>query len=211
MNSLAEALGMQLPGSASIPAPYRQRGQMSYRTGQRIVDMVWEDMRPADILTRQAFENAIVVCSAIGGSTNAPIHLNAIARHLGIALDNDDWHQLGHGVPLLVNLQPAGEYLGEDYHRAGGVPAVVSELLDAGLLPHPDALTVNGHSIGENCSGCRTQRPEVIWPASDPILESAGFINLKGNLFDSAIMKTSVISEGFRGKIPVKSSGTERI
>ena len=200
MNSLAEALGMQLPGSASIPAPYRQRGQMSYQTGQRIVDMVWEDMRPADIMTRQAFENAVVVCSAIGGSTNAPIHLNAIARHLGTALDNDDWHQLGHGVPLLVNLQPAGEYLGEDYYRAGGVPAVVSELLDAGLLPHPDALTVNGHSIGENCSGCRTQRPEVIWPASDPILDSAGFINLKGNLFDSAIMKTSVISEGFRAK-----------
>ena len=200
MNSLAEALGMQLPGSASIPAPYRQRGQMSYQTGQRIVEMVWEDMRPADILTRQAFENAIVVNSAIGGSTNAPIHLNAIARHLGIALDNDDWHQLGHGVPLLVNLQPAGEYLGEDYHHAGGVPAVVSELLDAGLLPHPDALTVNGHGIGENCSGCTTQRPEVIRPASDPILASAGFINLKGNLFDSAIMKTSVISDGFRAK-----------
>ena len=140
MNSLAEALGMQLPGSAAIPAPYRERGQISYETGLRIVDMVWEDLRPSDIMTRAAFDNAIAINSAIGGSTNAPIHLNGIARHLGVALDNDDWQTVGHDIPLLLNLQPAGEYLGEDYHRAGGVPAVVGELLATGLLPHPDAM-----------------------------------------------------------------------
>lgn len=197
MNSLAEALGMQLTGSASIPAPYRERGQMSYKTGQRIVEMVWEDIRPADIITRRAFENAIVVNSAIGGSTNAPIHLNAIARQLGVPLDNEDWQRIGYRIPLLVNLQPAGEYLGEDYHRAGGVPAVVAELMTAGLLPHPDAPTVNGRSIGENCASVIVERREVIRAVSDPMLENAGFINLKGNLFDSAIMKTSVISEEF--------------
>ena len=124
MNSLAEALGMQLPGSAAIPAPYRERGQMAYKTGRRIVDMVWDDQKPSDIMTREAFENAIVINSAIGGSTNAPIHLNAIAKHLNVPLDNQDWQNIGHKVPLMVNLQPAGEYLGEDYHRAGGVPAV---------------------------------------------------------------------------------------
>ena len=198
MNSLAEALGMQLPGSAAIPAPYRERGQISYETGCRIVEMVWEDLRPSDIVTREAMENAIVVNSAIGGSTNAPIHLNAIARQFGIELENDDWQRLGHHVPLLVNLQPAGEFLGEDYHRAGGVPAVISELLEAGLLPHPSAPTVNGRSIADNCASAKTQRPEVIRPVSDPLMESAGFINLKGNLFDSAIMKTSVISTEFR-------------
>ena len=137
MNSLVEGLGMQLPVAAAIPAPYRERGQISYETGQRIVDMVWEDLRPSDIMTREAFENARVINSAIGGSTNAPIHLNAIARHLGIPLSNDDWQSVGHKTPLLVNLQPAGEYLGEDFHRAGGVPAVVGELLEAGLLPYP--------------------------------------------------------------------------
>ena len=139
MNSLAEGLGMQLPGSAAIPAPYRERGQIAYHTGSRIVDMVWQDLKPSDIMTRAAFENAIVLNSAIGGSTNAPIHLNAVARHLGIDLTNDDWQRVGHKVPLLVNLQPAGEYLGEDYHRAGGVPAVIGELLRHDLLPHPDA------------------------------------------------------------------------
>ena len=142
MNSLAEALGMQLPGSAAIPAPYRERGQISYETGARIVNMVWDDLKPSDIMTRHAFENAIVINSAIGGSTNAPIHLNAIARHLGVALDNDDWQAVGHHVPLLVNLQPAGDYLGEDYHRAGGVPAVVAELMRHNLLPHPQALSL---------------------------------------------------------------------
>ena len=200
MNSLAEALGMQLPGSAAIPAPYRERGQIAYDTGRRIVDMVWEDLKPSDIMTRAAFENAIVVNSAIGGSTNAPIHLNAIARHLGVALDNDDWQEIGHHVPLLVNLQPAGEYLGEDYHHAGGVPAVVAELMKAGLLPHPDAATVNGRSIGENCGGVDNLDPKVIRPAADPLKREAGFINLKGNLFDSAIMKTSVISQEFRDR-----------
>ncbi len=200
MNSLAEALGMQLPGSAAIPAPYRERGQMAYETGRRIVDMVWEDLRPSDIMTRDAFENAIVINSAIGGSTNAPIHLNGIARHLGVPLDNDDWQRLGHQVPLLVNLQPAGEFLGEDYCHAGGVPAVVGELMAGGLLPNPGAVTVNGRTMGENCEARRSEDPRVIKPVSDPLVAAAGFINLKGNLFDSAIMKTSVISRNFRAK-----------
>ena len=198
MNSLAEALGMQLPGSAAIPAPYRERGQISYATGKRIVEMVSEDLKPADIMTREAFENAIVVNSAIGGSTNAPIHLNGIAKHLGIELDNNDWQKIGLNIPLLVNLQPAGEYLGEDYHRAGGVPAVVNQLLSKNLLPHPNALTVNGKSMGENCKNKETINKDVIKPIEAPMLKNAGFINMKGNLFDSAIMKTSVISDEFR-------------
>ncbi len=198
MNSLAEALGMQLPGSAAIPAPYRERGQIAYETGRRAVEMVHEDLKPSDIMTREAFENAIVVNSAIGGSTNAPIHLNAIARHLGVPLDNDDWQSVGHHVPLLVNLQPAGEYLGEDYHHAGGVPAVVAELMKGGLLPHPDARTVNGRTMGENCAETENLDDKVIRSVSAPLKEHAGFINLKGNLFDSAIMKTSVISTEFR-------------
>lgn len=198
MNSLAEALGMQLPGSAAIPAPYRERGQISYETGKRIVEMVHEDLKPSDIMTRQAFENAIVVNSAIGGSTNAPIHLNAIARHLGVPLNNDDWQNIGLNVPLLVNLQPTGEYLGEDYHHAGGVPAVVAELLKAGLLPHPDAVTVNGKAIGDNCRGVANENQDVIRSVDKPLKVNAGFINLSGNLFDSAIMKTSGISPEFR-------------
>jgi dihydroxy-acid dehydratase len=198
MNSLAEALGMQLPGSAAIPAPYRERGQISYATGKRIVEMVSEDLKPADIMTREAFENAIVVNSAIGGSTNAPIHLNGIAKHLGIELNNDDWQKIGLDIPLLLNLQPAGEYLGEDYHRAGGVPAVVNQLLSKNLLPHPNAITVNGKSMGENCENRETINEDVIKPIEAPMLAKAGFINMKGNLFDSAIMKTSVISEEFR-------------
>ncbi|WP_170791525.1 IlvD/Edd family dehydratase [Ruegeria lacuscaerulensis] len=197
MNSLAEALGMQLPGSAAIPAPYRERGQISYETGRRIVEMVWEDLRPSDVMTREAFENAIVVNSAIGGSTNAPIHLNAVARHLGVPLDNDDWQNLGHDVPLLVNLQPAGEYLGEDYQHAGGVPAVIGELIAADMLPHPNAVTANGKTMGENCEARRSLNDDVIKPVSAPIKEQAGFINLSGNLFESAIMKTSVISPAF--------------
>ncbi|WP_246455473.1 IlvD/Edd family dehydratase [Sulfitobacter aestuariivivens] len=198
MNSLAEALGMQLPGAAAIPAPYRERGQISYETGKRIVDMVWEDLRPSDIMTREAFENAIVINSALGGSTNAPIHLNAIARHLDIDLTNDDWQAHGHAVPLLVNLQPAGKYLGEDFHRAGGVPAVTGHLIGAGLLPHPDVVTANGHTMGDNCEDQRSSNPDVIKPVEDPLVKAAGFINLKGTLFDSAIMKTSVISPAFR-------------
>lgn len=197
MNSLAEALGMQLPGAAAIPAPYRERGQFSYETGQRIVELVWEDLRPSDIMTRAAFENAIVVNSAIGGSTNAPIHLNAIALHLGVPLDNDDWQVLGHNVPLLVNLQPAGEYLGEDYHRAGGVTAVIAELIAAGCLPHAEAKTVNGHSIAKNCTHQRSTNSKVIKSVDAPLKDKAGFINLKGNLFDSALMKTSVIGSEF--------------
>ena len=200
MNSLAEALGMQLPGSAAIPAPYRERGQIAYETGKRIVDMVHEDLKPSEIMTREAFENAIVVNSAIGGSTNAPIHLNAIARHLGVKLDNDDWQSIGHHVPLLVNLQPAGEYLGEDYHHAGGVPAVVAELMKANLLPHPDALTVNGKTMGENCKDVANENPDVIRTAAKPLKTNAGFINLKGNLFDSAIMKLSGVSDEFRDR-----------
>ncbi|TIO07671.1 IlvD/Edd family dehydratase [Mesorhizobium sp.] len=198
MNSLAEALGMQLPGSAAIPAPYRERGQIAYETGKRIVDMVHEDLKPSDIMTRKAFENAIVVNSAIGGSTNAPIHLNAIARHLGVPLDNDDWQKVGLEIPLLVNLQPSGEYLGEDYHHAGGVPAVVAELMKAGLLPHPDAMTVNGRTMGDNCSAAVNENLDVIRTVAEPLKANAGFINLKGNLFDSAIMKTSGISPEFR-------------
>ncbi|MDX8532865.1 IlvD/Edd family dehydratase [Mesorhizobium sp. VK25A] len=198
MNSLAEALGMQLPGSAAIPAPYRERGQMGYETGKRIVEMVHEDLKPSDIMTRKAFENAIVVNSAIGGSTNAPIHLNAIARHLGVPLDNDDWQAVGLDIPLLVNLQPTGEYLGEDYHHAGGVPAVVAELMKGGLLPHPDAITVNGKTMGDNCRDIVNENPDVISSAAKPLKANAGFINLKGNLFDSAIMKTSGISTEFR-------------
>ncbi len=200
MNSLAEALGMQMPGSAAIPAPYRERGQMAYETGRQIVEMVHSDRRPSDIMTRKAFENAIVVNSAIGGSTNAPIHLAAIARHLGVPLCNDDWQDLGHRIPLIVNLQPAGEYLGEDYHRAGGVPAVVGELMEAGLLPHPDALTANGKTIGKNCEERRSKNPDVIKTVAAPMMQDAGFINLKGNLFESAIMKTSVVSKEFRDR-----------
>ncbi len=200
MNSLAEALGMQLPGSAAIPAPYRARGQISYETGRRIVGMVHEDLKPSDIMTREAFENAIVINSAIGGSTNAPIHLNGIARHLGVKLDNDDWQKIGHDIPLLVNLQPAGEYLGEDYYHAGGIPAVAAELMRKGKLPHPGALTVNGKSIGNNCEGTEIALPDVIKPYDTPMKEKAGFVNLKGNLFDSAIMKTSVISDEFRAR-----------
>ena len=198
MNSLAEGLGMQLPGSAAIPAPYRERGQISYTTGKRIVEMVHQDLRPTDIMTREAFENAIVINSAIGGSTNAPIHLNAIAKHLGVPLNNDDWQTYGHKIPLLVNLQPAGEYLGEDYHRAGGVPAVIGELMSGNLLPHPEAITVNGKTMAENCNKVFSKNENVIFKIHKPMQSNSGFINLKGNLFDSAIMKTSVISTEFR-------------
>jgi len=196
MNALAEALGMALPGTAAIPAPYRERGQAAYKTGKRIVDMVWEDLKPSDIMTREAFENVIVANSAIGGSTNAPIHINAIARHIGVKLDNDDWERIGLDVPLLVNMQPAGAYLGEEYHRAGGLPAVMAELIEHGRI-HENAITVNGRTIGENCRGKRSWDREVIRAYEQPLRPAAGFINLKGNLFDSAIMKTSVISEEF--------------
>ena len=197
MNSLTEALGMSLPGCAAIPAPYRERAQMAYVTGKRIVEMVHEDLKPSKILTRAAFENAIVVNAAIGGSTNAPIHLNAIARHIGVELNNDDWEKIGYDVPLLVNLQPAGEYLGEDYFHAGGVPAVVAELIANGKI-RPDATTVNGKSLLQNCEGQFSGDRRVIKAYREPLKEKAGFLNLKGNLFESAIMKTSVISDEFR-------------
>jgi dihydroxy-acid dehydratase len=197
MNSLAEALGMQLPGSAAIPAPYRDRQEMAYRTGLRIVEMVREDLKPSDILTREAFLNAIRVCSAIGGSTNAPIHLNALARHVGVELTIDDWQTFGEEVPLLVNLQPAGEYLGEDYYHAGGVPAVVAELMRHGLIEE-GAPTVNGRTIGDNCRGTQILDENVIRPFERPLKLRAGFRVLRGSLCSSAIMKTSVISDEFR-------------
>src|SRR5579863_6271576 len=197
MNAMAEALGMSLPGCAAIPAPYRERGQIAYETGVRAVEIVREDLKPSDILTRAAFENAIVVCSAIGGSTNAPIHLNAIARHIGVELSIEDWERIGHDVPLLVNMQPAGEYLGEDYFRAGGLPAVMHELLQAKRL-HGDALTINGKTYAENVALAKSNDADVIRPYAKPLKPHAGFKVLHGNLFDSAIMKTSVISDEFR-------------
>ena len=199
MNSLAEVLGMQLPGSAAIPAPYRERAQMAYATGLRVVDMVREDLRPSAIMTRDAFLNAIVVNSALGGSTNAPIHIAAIARHMGVALQLKEWQTHGHRIPLLVNLQPAGEYLGEDFHHAGGVPAVVNELLKHSLI-REDTLTANGRTLGANCRGRESGDHEVIRPFHRPLKEDAGFLVLNGNLFDSAIMKTSVISPEFRAR-----------
>jgi dihydroxy-acid dehydratase len=199
MSSLTEALGMSLPGSAAIPAPYRDRQECAYRTGKQIVEMVAADRKPSDILTRTAFINAIRVNTAIGGSTNAPIHLNALARHIGVALSIDDWQEYGRDIPLLVNLQPAGEYLGEDYYRAGGVPAVFGELMREGLI-ETSALTANGKTIGENYEHARIEDERVIRPVRQPLKENAGFSVLRGNLFDSAIMKTSVISAEFRAR-----------
>jgi dihydroxy-acid dehydratase len=199
MNCLAEALGMSLPGSAAIPAPYRDRQENAYHTGKRIVELVREDLKPSDVMTRDSFLNAIVVNSAIGGSTNAPIHLAAIARHLGVELSIRDGQEHGHKVPLLVNLQPAGEFLGEDLYRAGGVPAVVNQLMGAGLI-REDAPTVTGKGIGANCAGAEIEDERVIRPYDRPLREDAGFLVLTGNLFDSAVMKSSVISEAFRAR-----------
>jgi dihydroxy-acid dehydratase len=199
MNALAEALGMSLPGCAAIPAPYRERAQIAYETGERIVAMVHEDLKPSDILTRKAFENTIVACSAIGGSTNAPIHINAIARHIGVKLTIGDWEKVGYDVPLMVNMQPAGKYLGEEYFRAGGLPAVMNELRKAERI-HADALTVNGKTMGENVKNAKIADTDVIKPYKRPMLHRAGFKVLSGNLFDSAIMKTSVISAEFRNR-----------
>jgi dihydroxy-acid dehydratase len=199
MNSLTEVLGMSLPGSAAIPAPHRDRQEMAYRTGLRIVDMVKADLRPSRILTREAFLNAVVVNSALGGSSNAPIHLIALARHMGVSHALQDWEDFGRHVPLLVNLQPAGEYLGEDFHRAGGVPAVLGQLIEAGLI-HEGAKTVNGRTLGENNRGRPILDEDVIRPFARPLKTEAGFIVMSGNLFDSAIMKTSVISPEFRDR-----------
>ena len=199
MNSLAEALGMSLPGSAAIPAPYRDRQECAWETGRRIVEMVRADRKPSDILTRAAFLNAIRVNSAIGGSTNAPIHLNAIARHIGVDLTLADWEEHGVDVPLLVNLQPAGAYLGEDYYRAGGVPAVMGELYRAGLLDGT-ALTANGACVADNVAAARIEDTDVIRPLADPLKLAAGLTVLRGNLFDGAVMKLSVISDEFRAR-----------
>jgi dihydroxy-acid dehydratase len=196
MNALAEALGLSLPGCAAIPAPYRERAQIAYETGRRAVEIVHEDLKPSDILTREAFENAIVACSAIGGSSNAPIHINAIARHVGVPLSINDWETIGYEVPLLVNMQPAGKYLGEEYYRAGGLPAVLHELAAAGRI-HAHALTINGKTVGENVNRAKIADADVIRPYDKPLKRHAGFKVLSGNLFDSAIMKTSVISEEF--------------
>lgn len=199
LNCLTEALGMSLPGSAAIPAPYRDRQECAWRTGKQIVELVHADRKPSDILTRDAFINAIRMNSALGGSTNAPIHLNAIARHIGVELTLTDWEEFGHDVPLLVNLQPAGEYLGEDFYLAGGVPAVAGELLRNGLLA-ADALTVNGCTIGENYRDARPLNEAVIRRFDAPLRHAAGLTVLRGNMFDSAVMKTSVISDAFRAR-----------
>ena len=197
MNSLAEALGMSLPGCGTIPAPYAERAKMAYLTGVRIVEMVKEDLTPSKILTREAFENAIVVNSAIGGSTNCPIHINAIARHIGVPLDIRDWETVGHHIHLLANVQPAGQYLGEGFHRAGGISAIVGELMQAGKI-QTGAMTVSGKTIGENCASSRSTNHDVIRTYADPLIRDAGLIVVSGNLFDSAVMKTSVISPEFR-------------
>jgi dihydroxy-acid dehydratase len=197
MNSVAEALGMSLPGCASIPGPYKERPQMAYLTGKRIVDMVKEDLRPSKIMTRKAFENAIVASSALGASTNCPPHVNAIARHMGVKLNIKEWDKIGYKIPLLVNCMPAGQYLGEEFHRAGGVPAVMHELLKAGKL-HQDAMTVNGKTMGENVRKSATSNTDVIKSYDAPMMQEAGFAVMTGNLFDSAVMKTSVITQEFR-------------
>ncbi|TKC92258.1 dihydroxy-acid dehydratase [Trinickia terrae] len=209
MNSLAEALGLSLTGCAAIPAPYRERGQMAYRTGRRIVEMAYLDQRPSSILTREAFLDAIVVNAAIGGSTNAQPHIMAMARHAGVELSADDWMTYGYDVPLLVNLQPAGKYLGERFHRAGGVPAVMHELMKAGKL-RTDRTTVTGKTVAENLKGKETGDREVIFSYEAPLKPRAGFLVLRGNLFDFAIMKTSVISEEFRARY-LSTPGSENV
>lgn len=196
MNALAEALGMTLPGAASIPAPYAERAQCAYETGLRAVAMVREDLKPSQVMTRKAFENAIRVAAAIGASTNCPPHLIAIARHMGVSLTMDDWQQLGHEVPLIVNCMPAGAHLGEGFHRAGGVPAVMHELMTANLL-HKDCLTVSGKRMGETCAHTIAVDRDVIRTVAAPMKERAGFLVLSGNIFESAVMKTSVIGPEF--------------
>jgi dihydroxy-acid dehydratase len=207
MNSLAEALGMSLPTCGSIPAPYSERASMAYQTGRRIVQMVREDLTPDRILTRKAFENAIVVNSAIGGSSNCPVHITAIARHAGVDLPLKDWETVGHDIPLLADIQPAGRFLGEEFHRAGGVPAIICELMQAGKI-RCDAMTVSGNSIGDNCRNSHSPDRNVIRSYNNPVKERAGFLVLSGNLFDSALVKTSVISEDFRKRF-LSTPGSE--
>jgi len=209
MNSLAEALGMSLTGSANIPAPYRERGQMAYRTGERIVEMVEEDLTPSKIMTREAFENSIIVNSAIGGSTNAQMHITAIARHIGLELETEAWQNLGYDIPLLANVQPAGKYLCESYHKAGGTAALMGELLKNKMI-NGNVMTASGKTLADNLKGIEIQDKDVIMPVDKPLMERAGFCVLKGNLFDAAIMKTSVISENFRKKF-LENKGREGI
>ncbi len=199
MNAMAEALGMSLPGCSAIPAPFRERMEMAYHTGRRAVELVHEGLRPSDIMTRAAFENAIVTNTAIGGSTNAPPHLQAVARHMGVELNVRDWQEVGYDLPLLVNMQPAGEFLGESFHRAGGVPAVMGELKSAGHI-REGAMTVTGKTMGENLGDTRSEDTKVINSFDAPMRENAGFVVLSGNLFDSALMKTCVISDDFRAR-----------
>jgi len=209
MNAMAEALGMSLTGCSAIPAPFRERMEMAYETGKRIVAMAYEDLKPSDIMTREAFENAIVVNSAIGGSTNAPPHLQAVARHMGVELNVKDWQTVGYDVPLMVNMQPAGAYLGESFHRAGGVPAVMAELAKAGRI-HGGCMTVTGQTMAENIADRESFDHEVITTFDAPMRKNAGFVVLSGNLFDSALMKTSVISDDFRRRY-LDTPGSEGI
>ncbi len=199
MNAMLEALGLTLPGAAAIPAPYKERPQMAYATGRRIVEMVWEDLRPSQIITRQSVENAIVAASALGASTNCPPHVTAIARHAGVKIDIKDWDKIGYDIPLLTNMMPAGEFLGEEFYRAGGVPAVMHELLKAGKL-HADAITASGKTIGQIYKNSPATDRRVIKTYKQPMQEQAGFAVLSGNLFDSAVMKTSVITDAFKAK-----------
>lgn len=209
MNAVAEVLGLSLPGCSAIPAPYRERGQMAYETGRRAVEMAFEDLRPSTILTRESFLNAITAIAALGGSTNAQPHLTAMARHAGLELHAQDWMKYGHDIPLLLNMQPAGKYLGERFHRAGGVPAVLCELIEAGKL-HADTMTVTGRTLGENVSGRASRDREMITTYDKPLRERAGFVVLSGNLFDFAILKASVITEDFRRRY-LDSSGEDNV
>ena len=198
MNAVAEALGLSLPGCAAIPAPYRERGQMAYETGRRIVDMAYEDLTPSKILDERAFRNAVALVSAVGGSTNAQPHIAAMARHAGLEIGPADW-SAAYDIPLLLNMQPAGKYLGERFHRAGGVPAILCELLAAGRIDG-SARTVTGRTLAENIEGRASRDREMIRPYDDPLMDRAGFLVMRGNLFDFAIMKTSVISDDFRAR-----------
>lgn len=197
MNAVAEALGLSLPGCAAIPAPYRERGQMAYETGRRIVEMAYEDLRPSRILSRESFLNALAVVSSAGGSSNAQVHIMAMARHAGVELRAQDWTEHAYDLPLLLNMQPAGQFLGERFFRAGGVPALMWELLQAGRL-NGDCLSVTGRNMAANLQGRETRDREVIYPFAQPLMQKAGFLVLSGNLFDFGILKTSVISEAFR-------------
>ena len=209
MNSVAEGLGMSLPGCAMIPAPYRERGQMAYATGKRIVEMVHEDLRPSDVMTRPAFENAIRVVTALGASSNCVWHLIAIARHMGVELTVDDWQTYGDGIPLVVNMQPAGKYLGEAFHKAGGVPAVMRQLLENGKLDGA-AMTVSGKTVADNVASAEVYNDEVIYGFDTPMMDDAGYAVLRGNFFDTAVMKISVINDDFRAKY-LSRPGAENI